>query len=281
MENEENWTVEIRPNTGWFEFDVREIWRYRDLLWLFVKRDLITVYKQTILGPLWYIIQPIITTLMFTLVFGSIAKLSTDGIPPIVFYLLGVTIWGYFSDCLNRTSNTFVTNQRIFGKVYFPRITVPASIVISTLVRFVVQFVIFLAFWGYYLFRGEVVVNEVVLLLPVIVFLMAIMSLGFGMLFSSMTTKYRDLQFLLTFAVQLWMYATPVIYPLSSIPEKYVKYIQLNPVTPLVESMRYGFFGEGSFSWISIAYSAVISIVIFFLGFMVFTRVERSFMDTV
>lgn len=281
MKNEENWTIEIRPSSGLLEVNLKEIWRYRDLLWLFVRRDIVTVYKQTILGPLWYIVQPILTTLMFVLVFGNIAKLSTDGVPPVIFYLLGVTIWGYFSDCLNRTSNTFVANQNIFGKVYFPRITVPGSIVVATLVRFGIQFCIFTLFWFYYYSQGKVSINSAALLLPVVIAIMAIMSLGFGMIFSSLTTKYRDLQFLLTFAVQLWMYVTPVIYPLSSIPESYVKYINLNPVTPLLESMRYGFLGQGTLSAEALVYSASFSIGIFLLGLFIFSRVEKSFMDTV
>jgi len=281
MKNDEKWTIEITPVSSWFNINFKEIWRYRDLLMLFTKREIVTLYKQTILGPLWYIIQPMMTTLMFVLIFGKIARLSTDGVPPLVFYLLGVTVWGYFADCLNRTSNTFVTNQNIFGKVYFPRITVPGSVVLSTLLKFAIQFGIFAIVWTYYYLQGSIQINSVALLLPVIVAIMAIMSLGFGMLFSSMTTKYRDLQFLLTFLVQLWMYATPVIYPLSSIPEKYVKYIELNPVTPLVESMRYGFLGQGSFSIESLAYSAGFSIVVFAFGMVVFSRVEKSFMDTV
>lgn len=281
MKNDENWSIEIRPNSDWFDLNLREIWRYRDLLWLFVKRDIVTVYKQTILGPLWYIIQPIMTTVMFTLVFGKIAKLSTDGIPPVVFYLLGITVWGYFSDCLNRTSNTFVTNQHIFGKVYFPRITVPGSIVISTLLRFCIQFGIFLVIWTYYFTKGTISVNAVALFLPFVVAIMAVMSLGFGMLFSSMTTKYRDLQFLLNFIVQLWMYVTPVIYPISSIPKEYVRIIELNPISSLIECMRYGFLGKGYFEWTWIAYSASFAIGVFCIGLIVFSRVEKNFMDNV
>ena len=281
MKNKENWSIEIRPMSGWFDLNFREIWRYRDLLWLFVRRDIITVYQQTILGPLWYVIQPILTTLMFTLVFGRIAKISTDGIPPTIFYLSGVTIWGYFADCLNRTSNTFVANQNIFGKVYFPRITVPGSIVISSLLKFGIQFAVFLMIWAYYAFKGTVTFNSAAFVLPLVVALMAVISMGFGMLFSSLTTKYRDLQFLLVFAVQLWMYATPVIYPLSSIPPAYVKYIQLNPITPLVEAIRYGFLGQGAFRWAGIGYSCGFAAVIFLIGLLVFSRVEKSFMDTV
>lgn len=281
MKEQENWTVEIRPSTGWFDLNLNEIWRYRDLLWLFVKRDIVTVYKQTILGPLWYVVQPVLTTLMFTLIFGRIARLSTDGIPPIIFYLSGVTVWSYFADCLNRTSNSFVANQHIFAKVYFPRITVPGSIIISALAKFGIQFLIFLMIWTYYFFTGKVEVNAVALLLPIVVAAMAITSLGFGMLFSSMTTKYRDLQFLLSFAVQLWMYATPVIYPLSSIPENYVWYIKFNPITPLIESVRFGFLGQGTFSWEGIGYSIFFGIAVFVVGIFVFSKVEKSFMDTV
>ncbi|WPU65828.1 ABC transporter permease [Peredibacter starrii] len=281
MKNEDIWTIEIKSHSGLFNLKLKEIWTYRDLLWLFVRRDVITVYKQTILGPLWFIIQPLLTTLMFSLVFGRIARLSTDGIPPFVFYLAGVTIWSYFSECLNKTSNTFVSNQNIFGKVYFPRIIVPGSIIISTLVRFGVQLGIFLVVWIYYYLQGQVNPNYVAVLLPFIVLIMAISSMGFGMLFSSMTTKYRDLQFLLNFAVQLWMYATPIIYPLSSIPEKYVSLIKLNPITPLVECMRFGFLGNGSFSLGEVFYSFIFAIGVFSLGFFVFSRVEKNFMDTV
>lgn len=281
MKNEENWSVDIKSSSGWLELNLKEIWRYRDLFWLFVRRDIVTVYKQTILGPLWYILQPIMTTIMFTLVFGRIARLSTDGVPPAIFYLLGLTIWGYFSELLNRTSNTFVVNQHIFGKVYFPRFTVPGSIAVSNLMKFGIQFAIFLLFWAYYLYQGKISANAVAFLFPVAVVIMVIMSLGFGMIFSSMTTKYRDLQFLLAFAVQLWMYATPVIYPLSTIPEEYVNYVKLNPLTPIVESMRYGFLGQGEFSWYALAYSLFFASVIFILGLFFFTRAEKTFMDTV
>ena len=281
MKNEEKWTVEIRPHSGWFDLNVQEIWRYRDLLLLFVRRNIVTHYKQTILGPLWYVIQPLMTTLMFTLVFGKIARISTDGIPQLVFYLLGITVWGYFAECLTKTSSTFVANQNIFGKVYFPRITVPGSIVLSSLLKFSIQLGIFFCLWGYYLYHQAIQPNTVALLLPFVILTMGLLSLGFGMLFSSMTTKYRDLQFLLTFGIQLWMYATPVIYPLSTIPDKYVGYIKLNPMTSLVESMRYGFLGQGSFDWGDLGYSLSFAIGIFFLGLIVFSRVEKSFMDTV
>lgn len=281
MKSARKWTIEIQPNSGWLDINLKELWRYRDLLWLFVWRDVVTLYKQTILGPLWYVLQPILTTLMFTLVFSRIAQISTDGLPPIIFYLSGITVWSYFSDCLSRTSNVFVTNQNIFGKVYFPRITVPASIVISTILKFAIQFGIFGLLWGYYYYQGMVEANMVALMLPVVIILLAIISLGFGMLFSAMTTKYRDLQFLLTFAVQLWMYITPVIYPLSSIPEKYVQYIKLNPVTPLVETLRYGFLGVGIFDWNGIIYSSIFAVVILFIGMVAFSNTEKSFMDTV
>jgi lipopolysaccharide transport system permease protein len=281
MKNENMTVVEIKSDSGWFDLNLKEIWQYRDLLWLFVRRDIVTVYKQTILGPLWYIVQPLLTTLMFTMVFGRIAKLSTDGIPPAIFYLLGVTLWGYFSESLNRTSNTFVANQHIFGKVYFPRVTVPGSIVISNLLRFGIQLGIFFIFWAYYFSKGQVTINEVALLLPLVIVIMAVMSRGFGMIFSAMTTKYRDLQFLLAFAVQLWMYATPIIYPLSTIPEKYLVYLKFNPVTPLIETMRYGFLGQGTFSVDALLYSSLVAVVTFFIGLIVFSRVEKSFMDTV
>jgi lipopolysaccharide transport system permease protein len=281
MDQNDEWTIVLKPTKGWFVLNLRELWRYRDLLMIFVRRDLVTVYKQTILGPLWYVIQPILTTLMFVLVFGKIAQLSTDGLPPILFYLLGTTIWSYFSDCLNLTSNTFVANQAVFGKVYFPRVMVPGSIVVSNLVKFAVQFTVFLILCFYYSIEGKVFPNLTLLWLPLMVLIMAVIAMGFGMLFSSLTTKYRDLAFLLTFGVQLWMYVTPIIYPLSSIPERFVGLIRLNPLTSIVETLRYGFLGQGLHSLEGIAYSAAFAIAIFVLGFCVFNRVEKNFMDTV
>jgi lipopolysaccharide transport system permease protein len=279
--SQDNWNIVIKPKTSLFDIDFEAIWRYRDLLWIFVKRDIVTVYKQTILGPLWYIIQPILTTITFTFIFGKMANISTEGVPHLVFYLLGITIWGYFSECLTKTSNTFVANQGIFGKVYFPRVIVPGSLVISNLGKFIIQMFVFVVIWSFYYFQGDITPNWAIFLLPLMVMFMGMIAMGFGMLFSSMTTKYRDLQFLLTFGVQLWMYATPVIYPLSTIPVQYQNYIKLNPITSIVETMRYAFLGQGYFSWGLIGYTAIFAFFIMALGALVFNRVEKSFMDTV
>lgn len=277
----ENTTV-IEPASKLLDFKLKEIWRYRDLLWLFVKRDIVVVYKQTILGPLWYILQPILTTIMFSFVFGKLANISTGGLPHILFYLLGVTFWGYFSSCLNSTSNIFVKNQGMFGKVYFPRSIVPLSLVISNLGKFLIQLLVFLVIWIYYLHENLITPNYfLILLLPITVIILAITSLGFGMIFSSLTTKYRDLTFLLTFGVQLWMYITPVIYPVSTIPEKYQGYVMLNPISPTIEIMRSAFLGKGTISFYYFGISASSSLVIFLFGYIIFTKVERNFMDTV
>lgn len=281
MIKEEKWSTIIKPHSGVFDIDLKEVWNYRDLLWLFVKRDVVTVYKQTILGPLWFFIKPILTTIMFTFVFGKMAKIPTDGLPQIIFYLLGITIWGYFSECLGKTSNTFVANQGLFGKVYFPRVIAPASIVISNLGKFLIQFCMFLGFWAYYLYLGQVTPSWHAILLPLVVMIMAFISLGFGMIFSSMTTKYRDLSFLLSFGVQLWMYATPVIYPLSGIPTQYANIVKWNPIAPLIESMRVGFLGKGQFSWFMFGYSSLFAVLILLVGIIIFSRVEKNFMDTV
>jgi lipopolysaccharide transport system permease protein len=278
---EDSWTTILEPHSSIFRLNLKEILHYRDLLWLFVKRDVVTVYKQTILGPIWFFIQPILTTGIFSFVFGNLANISTSGIPHFIFYLLGVTIWNYFSNCLSKTSNTFVNNQGIFGKVYFPRIITPLSIVISNLLKFFIQFLLFLLFFAYYWYEGAIAPNFVALLLPVIIIIMAITGLGFGMLFSSMTTKYRDLTFLITFGIQLWMYATPVIYPVASIPIKYQRLIMYNPISSLIEAMRFGFLGKGNFDLGMILYSLVFSLIVFVIGFLVFNKVEKNFMDTV
>ena len=280
----EQWTTEIRPKTSLFDVDFGEIWRYRDLCLLFVKRNIITQYKQTVLGPLWYLVQPVLTTAMYMIVFGGIAKISTDGLPQPLFYLAGICLWQYFADCLGRTSNTFVDNAGIFGKVYFPRLVVPLANVISNLVRFSIQLgLFFLVYVWYLLFTdAQVAPNWYALLLPVLVLMLAGLSLGFGILFSSMTTKYRDLQMLLSFFVSLWMYATPVIYPLSTITNEKIRFImQCNPVTGIVEFFKYGMLGVGCHEWWMLGYSAVFMIVLLALGIVVFNKVQRSFMDTV
>lgn len=272
----------IDPPAGWFSLNLREVWRYRDLLLMLVHRDFVSLYKQTILGPLWFLIQPIMTTLMFTLVFKNIAGISTDGLPAILFYLAGITCWGYFSESLTKTSETFTSNTNIFGKVYFPRIIVPLSIVVSNLLKFAVQFSLFLVFMLYYQISGyEIGLNVVALWFPLLIVLMASLGLGMGMIISSLTTKYRDLRFLLQFATQLAMYATPVIYPASTLPEKYQWIIQLNPLTPILEAFRYGFLGAGQFSVLHLAYSTAFAAVIMLVGTLMFNRVEKTFMDTV
>jgi len=285
MNNENNtgWTLEIRPTTSLLAVDFRELWRYRDLYLMLVKRDIITMYKQTVLGPLWFFIQPIMTTVMYMVVFGGIAKIPTDGVPQPLFYLAGICMWQYFSDCLNKTSMTFTMNAGVFGKVYFPRLVVPLATVTSNLIKFGIQFLLFAIVYVYYLVTGSNVhPTWAVLLVPICVALLAALSLGFGIIFSSMTTKYRDLQFLLGFFVQLWMYATPVIYPLSTITNAKVKLAMLaNPVTGVVEAFKYGLLGAGSFSWGMLGYSALFALALLAIGIVVFNRVQRSFIDTV
>lgn len=280
----EKWTTEIKPKNKLFEIDFKEIWQYRDLCELFIKRNVITQYKQTILGPLWYVIQPLFTTVMYMVVFGGIAQISTDGLPQPLFYLAGICMWQYFSDCLTKTSNTFVDNAGMFGKVYFPRLIVPLSTVVSNLVRFSIQFALFFVIYLFYQIFTDVSIqtNWYVLLFPVLVILLAGLALGFGILFSSMTTKYRDLQFLLSFFVQLWMYATPVIYPLSTIENEKLRFVMsLNPLTGIVEAFKFGFLGVGEFSWIMLIYSFGFMLVLLAVGIVVFNKVQRSFMDTV
>jgi len=249
---------------------------------LFVRRDFVAVYKQTILGPIWYLIQPLLTTIVFTIIFGRFAGLPTDGLPPFLFYMSGIVIWTYFADCLNKTSMTFVSNAGLFGKVYFPRLAVPVSVIISNLVAFGVQFLLFLGFIVYFWIMGaEIKPNTFILLTPLFLLLMASMGLGFGIIVSSLTTRYRDLRFLVGFGVQLWMYATPVIYPVSSVPEQFQWIIKLNPLTPVVESFRYAFLGAGTVSPASLLYSVVCTVVVLVVGLLLFHRVEATFMDTV
>lgn len=279
---EQEWTRIIEPRNSLFHLNLQEIWQYRDLLLLLVRRDFVSLYKQTILGPLWFLIQPLLQTLIFTVVFGNIAKISTDGLPGILFYMAGVTCWNYFAETLNKTSETFTANAQIFGKVYFPRVIVPLSIVISNLLKFGVQMVMFLVVWFYYLAANDVVrPNYYICLLPLLITLMAGIGLGLGMIISSLTTKYRDLRFLIQFGVQLAMYATPVIYPVSTIPPKYAGFVASNPITPIIESFRYGWLGQGQFDWGGLAYSSAFCTIILLLGVLIFTRVERTFMDTV
>jgi lipopolysaccharide transport system permease protein len=276
------WDLVIRPKRHWFDLRPRELWQARDLVMLFVWRDFVSVYKQTILGPLWYLIQPLLTTITFTVIFGRIAKLSTDGLPQFLFYMSGTVLWTYFADCLNKTANTFVGNAGLFGKVYFPRLAVPVSILISNLITFAIQFGFFLAFLGFFALRGAAVhPNAWVLLSPVLLLMMAGLGLGFGIIISSLTTKYRDLRFLVTFGVQLLMYATPVIYPVSSIPERYRIFILANPMAPIVEAFRYAFLGAGSVNALHLTYSFGFMVTVLTLGTLIFNRVEQTFMDTV
>lgn len=280
--DETQWTEIIKPHNSLFNLRLDELWRYRDLVLMFVRRNFVSGYKQTILGPLWFVLQPLLTTATYVIVFGNVAKLSTDGLPKILFYLAGITIWNYFAETLNKTATVFRDNTHMFGKVYFPRLTMPFSIVISGLVRFCVQFILFIAVWIYYLFTSDTIhPNYFILLTPVLVVLMGLLALGLGMIISSMTTKYRDLSFLLTFGVQLLMYATPIIYPLSSVPQKYTWILLLNPVAPIVETFRFAYLGSGSFSWMYLGYSAAITIIILVLGTIIFNKVEKNFTDTV
>lgn len=272
----------ITPRKTLFDLKLNEIWNYRDLFVLFIRRDVKVSYKQTILGPLWFFIQPLLTTLMFLLVFGRIARIPTGGVPPVLFYLGGITVWNYFSECLRLTSDTFVKNAGLFGKVYFPRIITPLSIVSSNLVKFSIQFILFLCVFFYYYFTdSQIQPNISLLLLPAYIIILAILALGFGLIISAMTTKYRDLTFLIQFGIQLWMYATPVIYPISQIPGKYRWVIMANPVSPVVEAFKFGFTGSGNFYLSGLIYSAVFSIVLFFVGVAIFNRTEKTFMDTV
>jgi lipopolysaccharide transport system permease protein len=279
------YTLEIKPKSKLLDLNLKETWRYRDLLMLFVRRDFVSIYKQTILGPLWFFIQPILTSLMQILIFTRVAKIPSDSIPPLLFYLSGNVMWQYFSSCLTLTSNTFRGNAGIFGKVYFPRIITPLSMVMSQLLKFGVQFLLFLAAWCAYFFFSQqgTMLNPTwhITLLPVLIIIMAGLGLGAGMLISALTTKYRDFSFLLTFAVQLMMYATPVIYPISFVEGTIKKIILLNPMTSIIETFRYSFTGAGSFSWINLAYSFGFMVVLMFVGTIVFNRVEKTFMDTV
>ncbi len=283
MTSSENWSLVIKPHTRWWDLHLEDVWRYRDLLWLFVRRDFVAGYKQTILGPLWFFIQPLLTTIMFTVIFTGVARISTDGLPPMLFYLAGTTPWNYFSACLMSTSNTFVANAGLFGKVYFPRLIVPLSIVISNLIQFLIQFLLFLGFFAWYGLGGaDLQPNAflIFLLTPVLLALMGLLGLGVGITISSLTTKYRDLARLVTFGVQLMMYATPVIYPMSAIPEKYRWLIQCNPMSAIIESFRSIFLG-GPVPWSALGLSTLITLVVLALGVVLFNKVEKTFMDTV
>lgn len=282
-EKSQYWTMRIRPHERLWHVDLGEIWRYRDLIELFVKRNIVVQYKQTILGPLWYLIQPILTVLMNMVVFGGIAKMSTDGMPQAVFYMAGNICWFYFSNCLNQSSSTFTANQHMFGKVYFPRLVVPIAVVISNLLRFTIQLGLFVALYLYFFMKGaDIAVNWALLLTPLLIVMLAGLGLGFGILISSMTTKYRDFTILFTFIVQLWMYATPIVYPLSMVKEGTIRTLILaNPMTPIIEAFKYATLGQGYFSWLALGYSFVFMSVLLLLSVVIFNKVQRNFMDTV
>ena len=275
------WTNVISSEHSLFKLNLREVWDYRDLVYMFVKRDFVSSFKQTILGPLWFFINPIFTTVVYLIVFGNIANLSTDGAPKILFYLAGVTLWNYFSSSLGGTSNVFVGNAGIFGKVYFPRLVMPITIVISNLMRFGVQFLLFLVVFFYYWYKGEVTPNWWVLFTPIFILMMSLFALGVGMIFSSLTTKYRDLSMLLTFGISLYMYATPVIYPTSMLSAKIQPYAKYNPLTGIFEGFKYAWMGVGEFNPIMLVYSSVIILILLAIGTVIFNKVEKGFMDTV
>jgi lipopolysaccharide transport system permease protein len=277
------WTEVISPKKGLFDVKFGELWRYRDLILLFVRRDFVSTYKQTILGPIWFFIQPLFTTIIFTIVFSQIAKLSTDGLPPVLFYLSGITLWSYFADCFSKTSNVFVANAGIFGKVYFPRLTSPVSIVISNLIKFGIQICLFFTIYIYYLINGKITfeISWTIILLPLLILIMALLGLALGILFSSLTTKYRDLSFLLQFGIQLLMYATPIIYPLSSVGGKLKTLLLLNPITPVIETFRVVMFNQGTIDYGGLMYCVVFTTIALFIGILTFNQVEKSFMDTV
>ena len=277
-----SWDRVLRPERPWWDLRLSELWQYRDLVELLVRRDFVAYYKQTILGPVWYVIQPIVSTIVFTIVFGRIAKLSTDGVAPFLFYLAGTTVWGYFSACLVNTSSTFIANAGLFGKVYFPRLCIPVSIVISSLVSFGIRLALFAVCWIYFLFTGSGLRPNVgILAIHLLILLMAGIGLGFGIIVSSLTTKYRDLQQLVSFGVSLLMYATPVIYPLSTVGGRWRWALLLNPMTALVEIFRFGFTGASAINPLWLVYSAGFSIAVLLVGILIFNRVEATFMDTV
>ena len=279
----QHWNITITPRDRLLAVDWKEIWRYRDMFVLFVDRNFRTAYKQTILGPLWFIITPVLSVIVYATVFGGIANIPTDGIPPILFYLLGISVWGYFSSCLSATSNSFVSNADIFGKVYFPRIIMPLVAVTTNLLTFAIQLAIFTAFYIYYAATGtELTIHWQIVLFPLLIALLAFMAIGFGMIFSSMTTKYRDLQIMLAKIISLWVYITPVIYPMSMVTnEKLHLAMSLNPVTPVMEAIKYSLLGQGQFSWLWLGYSTVFTVILLMFGLMMFNKVQKSFMDTV
>lgn len=277
-------TTEIKPYRKWFDIDIKGLWRYRDLYYMYIRRDIVTQYKQTILGPLWYVIQPLFTTIMYMFVFGGLAGISTDGAPQPLFYMAGIVLWGYFSQCFTVSSDVFGANANVFGKVYFPRLVVPLSGVTSNLLKMLIQLGMFIIIYIYYVITlpsGTLQVNASILLFPVLIFLIAMHGMSWGLIISSMTTKYRDMKFLIQFGIQLFMYATPVIYPLSAAPEKYRNIIALNPLTPIFEAFKYSCLGCGTLDWSGLLYSTIFMCITLILSVLVFSRTERNFMDTV
>lgn len=281
MQKDSEWDQVIQAKTKWHHLQLKEVWKYKDLLFLFAKRDFLAAYKQTVLGPLWFIIQPLLTTITFTIIFGNIAKLSTEGIHPIVFYLSGITMWSYFAECLTRTSSTFVSNKSLFGKVYFPRLIMPLSFILTSLLKFGIQFGLLLCFWFYYLFTtNELHPNKFLLFLPLLIIMMSVLGLGFGMIISSMTTKYRDLSFLVGFGLQLLMYASPIIYPISSVPAKFQWLLHINPMTSIISNFKYGLMGIGNPDLGGLLYSGIFGFITILTGTIVFNIIEKRFIDT-
>jgi len=281
-DSNQEWDLVIDGKSSLFDLRLKDVWRYRDLLVMFVKRDFVSSYKQTILGPLWFFIQPLFTTITFTFIFGNLAGLSSDGVPKPLFYMAGITAWGYFSDCLNKTSTVFAANAGIFGKVYFPRLIMPLTIVVSNLMKLGIQLLMFFILMGYFYFNGGgFEVTWAIALFPILIVLMAFLGLGIGLIITAMTTKYKDLHFLIQFGVSLLMYATPVIYPLSSAPVKYKKWIELNPMTSIIETFRFAFLGSGQFSMWSLGYTAIVTCVVVLIGILLFNKTERTFIDTI
>ncbi len=283
--NNDEWLIEITPKRSLFELNLKEVWRYKDLLFLFVKRDVVTLYKQTILGPLWYIIQPLFTSVIFTIVFNNIAGINTGNVPPFLFNLAGVTSWNYFRECLTATSDTFKKNANLFGKVYFPRIIMPISIVISNLLKFAIQVGVLIIFYGYFYYKGyQITLNKLIVFYPLLVITMALLGLGLGMIISSMVTKYRDLTFLVSFGVQLLMYVSAVMYPISLVKEKLASYswiVEYNPMAYIIETSRVMLLNDGELSVKGLLFSFVLTIIVFFTGLVIFNSTEKSFIDTV
>ena len=282
VERSPQWTMTIRPRVGLLNLDLADLWRHRDLIGLFVRRDFVSVYKQTLLGPIWFLIQPVLNTIVYLAIFGGLVHMSTDDIPGPLFYFSGSMLWQYFSTCVTKTSDTFLANASVFGKVYFPRLTVPISNVVANLITFSIQFALFIVLLGFYMLRGAPIhLTIAALALPLILLCMAALGLGTGVLVSAMTTKYRDLRQLVSFGVQLWMYATPVVYPLSQVPGKWRWAVVINPMTPLLEAFRLAFMGKGSVDFTQLTICGVVTILILIVGILMFNRVERTFMDVV